>query len=111
MHVDQMRDELLVGRESRMGAEMAVEGNSLHAKGEHLKYDMGFIVNVNIRQRSSTIHKPEQMPRQPESLAVSRLHPDLVRPQLRNILITKMALEDKQYNSHLLHISKISDEK
>ena len=24
---------------------MAVEGNSLHAKGEHLKYDMGFIEN------------------------------------------------------------------
>ena len=50
MRVDQMRDELLVGRESRMSAEMAVEGNSLHAKGEHLKYDMGFI--VNIRKRS-----------------------------------------------------------
>merc|ERR1719370_1064511 len=55
MHVDQVRDELLVGGKSRMGAEMAVEGDSLHA---------------------------EQMPRQPESLAVSRFHPDLVWSQL-----------------------------
>ena len=107
MHVDQVRDELLVGRKSRMGAEVAVEGNSLHAKGEHLKYDMGFIVNVNIRQRSSTIHKPEQMSRQPESLAVSRLHPDLVRPQLWNSILTKIVFGTGITILIFLHISKI----
>ena len=42
------------------------------------------------------------MPRHPESLAMSRLHPNLVRPQLRNNLLTKMFFKDKQYNSHFL---------
>ena len=37
MHVDQVRYELLVGRKSRMGAEVAVEGNSLNAREEQLK--------------------------------------------------------------------------
>ena len=42
------------------------------------------------------------MPRQPESFAVSRLHPDLVRPQLWNNILTKIVLWDKQYNTHFL---------
>ena len=45
------------------------------------------------------------MPRQPESLAVPGLHPDLIRPQLRIIILTKMVLSDKQYNSHFLAYS------
>ena len=45
------------------------------------------------------------MPRQPESLAVPGLHPDLIRPQLRIITSTKMVLWDKQYNSHFLAYS------
>ena len=63
---------------------------------------MDLIVNLKIRKRSWTKHKPEQMPRQPESLAVSRLHPDLVRPQLWNDILTKIVFWDKHYNSHFL---------
>ena len=86
MHVDQMRDELLVGSKSRMGAEMAV------GREQSPRLGGTFEITSNIRKRSSTIHKPEQMLRQPESLAVSRLHPNLVRPQLRNNLLTIMIL-------------------
>ena len=51
MHVDQMRDELLVGSKSRMGAEMAVEGNGLHAREEYLLSDMDLISKLQHSQK------------------------------------------------------------
>ena len=106
MHVDQVRDELLVGSKSRMGAEVAVEGNSLHAREEHLKQDKDLISKLQHSPKELNYTQiPEQMPRQPESLAVPGLHPDLIRPQLRIIILTQMVLKHKQYNSHFLAYS------